>query len=103
MAETDTLWQAVDEIRNRQSQIESRVAVHDARLLAFLDEFRESRRERQKQIEDIGKTMVEFRTTLDEVKLKVSEAHGMAKFGKWAAGIAIGILGLFISAKVGGQ
>lgn len=26
MAETDTLWQAVDEIRNRQSQIESRVA-----------------------------------------------------------------------------
>lgn len=34
MAETDTLWQAVDEIRNRQSQIESRVAVHDARLAA---------------------------------------------------------------------
>lgn len=103
MAETDTLWQAVDEMRNRQSQIESRVAAHDARLLAFLDEFRESRRERQKQIEDIVKAMAEFRTTLDEVKLKVSEAHGMAKFGKWAAGIAIGILGLFISAKVGGQ
>lgn len=97
MAETDTLWQAVDEIRNRQSQIESRVAVHDARLLAFLEEFRESRAERKEQIANIAKAMAEFNTKLDAVQNKVSEAHGMARFGKWASGVIIIVIGWFIT------
>lgn len=102
MAETDTLWQAVDEMRNRQSAIEARVAVHDARLLAFLDEFRESRRERQKQIDDIHETITKFGKKLDAINDKVSEAHGMARLGKWAVGIALIVAGWFVS-KGGGQ
>lgn len=97
MAETDTLWQAVDEIRNRQSQIESKVAVHDSRLVAFLEEFQESRAERKEQMATIAKTMVEFNTKLDAVQNKVSEAHGMARFGKWASGIVVVIVGWFIT------
>lgn len=102
--DTGTLWQAVDEIRNRQSQIEARVAAHDARLVAFLEEFRESRRERKEQIEAIAREMRrsvdEFNTKLDELRLQVSEAHGMAKFGRWLAGVALVVIGWFISKGV---
>lgn len=97
MADTDTLWQAVDEIRNRQSAIESKVAVHDSRLLAFLEEFRESRKERREQMADLTRTLAEFNTKLDAVQNKVSEAHGMARFGKWASGIVVVIVGWFIT------
>lgn len=97
MAETDTLWQAVDEIRNRQSQIESRVAAHDARLAAFLEEFRESRKERREQLAGLTRTLAEFNTKLDAVQTKVSEAHGMARFGKWVSGIVVVIVGWFIA------
>lgn len=95
MSDSNELWQAVTELRDRHSNLEARVAVHDARLVAFLDEFRESRREHQRQMESIAASintrLGQFDEKMDEIREKVSEAHGAAKFGKWVIGILISL------------
>lgn len=78
------LWQAVDTLRERNSALESRMSAHEATQEAFLMEFRESRRERQRQMEGITGTLAEIRE-------KVSEAHGAAKFGKWMVGLLVSL------------
>lgn len=79
------------ELRDRHSNLEARVAVHDARLVAFL----ESRREHQRQMESIAASintrLGQFDEKMDEIREKVSEAHGAAKFGKWVIGILISL------------
>lgn len=95
MSDSNELWQAVTELRDRHSQLESRVAVHDARLVAFLDEFRESRQERQRQMDTLTSALNtrlgQIDEKMDTIQEKVSEAHGAAKFGKWVIGILISL------------
>lgn len=81
---TTELWQAVTELRDRHATLESRVAAHDVRHEMLLAEFRESRQERQRQMEGITGTLAEIRE-------KVSEAHGAAKFGKWMVGLLVSL------------
>lgn len=95
MTDSNELWQAATELRDRHSNLEARVAVHDARLVAFLDEFRESRRERQRQIDTLtaalNTRLGQIDEKMDTIQEKVSEAHGAAKFGKWVIGILISL------------
>lgn len=67
------------------------MSAHDARLVAFL----ESRREHQRQMESIAASintrLGQFDEKMDEIREKVSEAHGAAKFGKWVIGILISL------------
>ena len=91
MSDSNELWHVVTELRDRHSNLEARVAVHDARLVAFL----ESRREHQRQMESIAASintrLGQFDEKMDEIRGKVSEAHGAAKFGKWVIGILISL------------
>lgn len=95
------LWQAVDELRNRNSALESRMSAHDAKHEAFLAEFRESRRERKEQIElianSISHRLSEFDEKIDTIGTKVIEAHGAAKFGKWVVATAFTGAGVLIA------
>lgn len=99
--EHDDLWQALDALRDRNSQLEARMSAHDAKHEAFLAEFRESRRERKEQIDliahAINSRLVDFERKIDHVSHKVTEAHGMATFGKWGIGFVITVLGLLIA------
>ena len=95
MSDSNELWQAVTELRDRHSNLEARVAVHDARLVAFLDEFRESRLERQRQMDALAAALNtrlgQIDEKIDTIQENVSEAHGAAKFGKWVIGILISL------------
>ena len=95
MSDSNELWQAVTELRDRHSNLEARVAVHDARLVAFLDEFRESRQERQRQMDTLtaalNTRLGQIDEKMDTIQEKVSEAHGAAKFGKWVIGILLSL------------
>lgn len=83
MAEgTQELWQAVSELRDRNATLESRISANDARHEMFLAEFRESRQELQRQMESIS-------ASLADIQVKVGEAHGAAKFGKWMIGLLV--------------
>lgn len=93
------LWQAVDAGRERISALESRMSAHDAKHESFLDEFRESRKERKEQMDTIAQAihsrLVDFDGKFDALAEKVTEAHGAAKFGKWLLGIVLAAIGLF--------
>lgn len=95
MSDSTELWQAVSELRDRNAALESRVSATDARVEMFLTEFRESRRERQQQMENIASSLNarlgQFDEKMDEIREKVSEAHGAAKFGKWVIGLLISL------------
>lgn len=95
MSDSNELWQAVTELRDRHSNLEARMSAHDARHEMFLAEFRESRQERQRQMESIAASLNtrlgQFDEKMDEIREKVSEAHGAAKFGKWVIGILISL------------
>lgn len=96
--EHDDLWQALESLRNRNSTLEARMSAHDAKHEAFLAEFRESRRERKEQIDliahAINSRLVDFERKIDHVTHKVTEAHGMATFGKWGIGFVLTVLAL---------
>lgn len=92
------LWQAVDNLRERNGALESRMSAHEATQEAFLMEFRESRRERKEQIDTIAHAiesrLSDFDGKFDTLSEKVTEAHGAAKFGKWLIGIVLAAAGL---------
>lgn len=81
-AESDALWQAHNELRDRHHALESRMAASEERHKAIVEKLDLSRVERTQQhqatLEAIG-----------SLKNEVAEARGAARFGKFIIGLLI--------------
>ena len=86
----------IAELWERLSAQEVKVAALSGRIDTLEAKVDASRSERNAQYADIKTTLTEIRQGLtqtnlkvDDLKDKVAEAHGAAKFGKWLAGTLI--------------
>lgn len=81
---TEAIWERINAQTDRMSEIESRMAAHEARTVAIEQKIDLSRQERTEQFREI-------KAGIDGIREEVSEYRGALQFGKWLAGILIAL------------
>lgn len=86
MNEQEALWEQVNQLRDKQSALESRMSAHDAKQDALAEKIDLSRTERTEQFRSLSDQIAKVG---EDVREELSEYRGALKFGKWIAGILI--------------
>ena len=90
---SEELWDRISAIDVRFAELEGRINMQQQALNTIEKTLMENREERQHFHNETKAALVKIADSVSAINDKVTEAHGMAKFGKWIVGtlIALGV------------